>query len=185
MGDELGSIFFYQGEVMNRRELIRVGVLSVGGVAVGATRSSAATLPSRPVPYGFLDRLPDEPTVIEAAKAVVLLIREIPAGQKSGEYGGRMRILSKSLGLLAAEQTGSKFALDPVKSYCVSGRIEEVVREIGRRKLDYPRAVRAIVHAMGFFSEEHRQRFSDGRAPTYGPVIEDGELPLAAVSVGG
>jgi hypothetical protein len=138
---------------MNRRESL-AGIAGTFATAFYPIAASAAPA-GMPVDYATLDRRPDAPRVEGLAASIVGLAR---GGNNSGrDYGASMRVLSKALAVLNEEERdGIELCLDDERSNCVSGRINRVVLLVRGSGLNYPSSVRALTHAMGVLSEEHR-----------------------------
>jgi hypothetical protein len=162
--------------VLNRRQMFvksgigaatLLGLSAFEGTGVAQSLAMSGGSDGTIAPYSHLDQLPDDPEVLSAAAGIIELIREAPTTPgktgkpRSGSYGGRMRILSKSLALFNAKRMNVCYGLDtmhdiPKLRLTIAGRINAVVRLLDARQLSYEQVVRAITHAMGLFSEEHR-----------------------------
>jgi hypothetical protein len=104
------------------------------------------------VPYETLDRTKFDNANI--ATDIVKILRN----NNHLDYGSKMRVLSKSLAVINADNKDVEKLLDPQEDCesSVSGGINTIVNILRKADLYYIDQVDVLTHVMGFISEEHR-----------------------------
>ncbi len=141
---------------MDRRDMIRAAGSAFAGAIAAAVAPACDGGSQAPLDYVDLDRLPDTTGVTALATTVAEMVRHRPRSDSDADYGAAMRILSKSLGVLCEEhRTGRPVPLKE-PSGGVATAIAAVLKEVHGSSLGHDERVRALVHATGTLSEEHR-----------------------------
>jgi hypothetical protein len=135
---------------MNRREAL-LAAAGATGLALGA-RAAGLTCPPGPASWTDLDRRPDTGAVQSAIEAVLERVRR---PQDQSNYGTRVRILTKTLGVVNEEERGLRLTLATPEGGVARG-IADVLGIVRQRGLTYPETVRVLCKALGVLSEEHR-----------------------------